>query len=307
MRRARRRRGPPAFRGEEVWRGCLLGGGRDALAEAQPLLQQLARLARPDAFVQRPLRHLPLPLYKLPKGGEPPRALGGSTAGETRGDETCPVSTEGWTRRVHFVREGGRGETRGGGAGRGAPLRGSAGGSCRPARAARSRSWQRRRGATRPRAPLIAPSTAPAAPASTPGPPQRHAPRARLRGTHSRPASEIRRAENGKRGPASGRGRAWMRRASSTPSAHSNSSAASATSCPASAPTCRRARANSRGQAQHGDPAGRFPATVPRRVCGTSLQDVAWGTGRAGTQRAREARPWTSTTSTAPALVPSAR
>ena len=22
-------------------------------------------------------------------------------------DETCPVSTEGWTRRVHFVREGG--------------------------------------------------------------------------------------------------------------------------------------------------------------------------------------------------------
>jgi len=23
-------------------------------------------------------------------------------------DETCPVSTEGWTRRVHFVREGGR-------------------------------------------------------------------------------------------------------------------------------------------------------------------------------------------------------
>jgi hypothetical protein len=21
------------------------------------------------------------------------------------GDETCPVSTEGWTRRVHFVRE----------------------------------------------------------------------------------------------------------------------------------------------------------------------------------------------------------
>jgi hypothetical protein len=24
-------------------------------------------------------------------------------------DETCPVSTEGWTRRVHFVREGGGG------------------------------------------------------------------------------------------------------------------------------------------------------------------------------------------------------
>ena len=22
-------------------------------------------------------------------------------------DETCPVSTEGWTRRVHFIREGG--------------------------------------------------------------------------------------------------------------------------------------------------------------------------------------------------------
>ena len=22
-------------------------------------------------------------------------------------DETCPISTEGWTRRVHFVREGG--------------------------------------------------------------------------------------------------------------------------------------------------------------------------------------------------------
>jgi hypothetical protein len=37
-------------------------------------------------------------------------------------DETCPVSTEGWTRRVHFVREGvGGGEggtdTLGGGAG----------------------------------------------------------------------------------------------------------------------------------------------------------------------------------------------
>jgi len=28
------------------------------------------------------------------------------------GDKTCPISTEGWTRRVHFVREGG-----GGGAG----------------------------------------------------------------------------------------------------------------------------------------------------------------------------------------------
>jgi len=26
-----------------------------------------------------------------------------------RRDETCPISTEGWTRRVHFVREGGRG------------------------------------------------------------------------------------------------------------------------------------------------------------------------------------------------------
>jgi hypothetical protein len=26
-----------------------------------------------------------------------------------RRDETCPVSTEGWTRRVHFVREGGEG------------------------------------------------------------------------------------------------------------------------------------------------------------------------------------------------------
>jgi hypothetical protein len=24
-------------------------------------------------------------------------------------DETCPISTEGWTRRVHFVREGGGG------------------------------------------------------------------------------------------------------------------------------------------------------------------------------------------------------
>ena len=24
-------------------------------------------------------------------------------------DETCPISTDGWTRRVHFVREGGRG------------------------------------------------------------------------------------------------------------------------------------------------------------------------------------------------------
>ena len=38
-----------------------------------------------------------------------PRRPGGS--GSSRGavpvDETCPISTEGWTRRVHFVREGG--------------------------------------------------------------------------------------------------------------------------------------------------------------------------------------------------------
>ena len=32
---------------------------------------------------------------------------GAGGAGER--DETCPVSTEGWTRRVHFVREGGGG------------------------------------------------------------------------------------------------------------------------------------------------------------------------------------------------------
>jgi hypothetical protein len=30
------------------------------------------------------------------------------TAGAAWG-ETCPISTEGWTRRVHFVREGGGG------------------------------------------------------------------------------------------------------------------------------------------------------------------------------------------------------
>ena len=30
-------------------------------------------------------------------------------------DETCPISTEGWTRRVHFVREGGGGGGGGGG------------------------------------------------------------------------------------------------------------------------------------------------------------------------------------------------
>ena len=28
---------------------------------------------------------------------------------EEETDETCPISTEGWTRRVHFVREGGAG------------------------------------------------------------------------------------------------------------------------------------------------------------------------------------------------------
>jgi len=39
-------------------------------------------------------------------GGE-----GGSGGGKRMGerDETCPVSTEGWTRSVHFVREGGGG------------------------------------------------------------------------------------------------------------------------------------------------------------------------------------------------------
>jgi hypothetical protein len=58
----------PHLQGEEVWGAGLLGGGRDALAEAQPLLKQLARLARADACVQRPLRHLPLP--------NSPKALG---------------------------------------------------------------------------------------------------------------------------------------------------------------------------------------------------------------------------------------
>ena len=40
----------------------------------------------------------------------PPRPARGDSLffGRVR-DETCPISTEGWTRRVHFVREGGGG------------------------------------------------------------------------------------------------------------------------------------------------------------------------------------------------------
>jgi len=57
------------------------------------------------------------------KGGAPCSRRGGSrgrrrctrsarrsAGGTANGDETCPVSTEGWTRRVYFVREGGREE-----------------------------------------------------------------------------------------------------------------------------------------------------------------------------------------------------
>ena len=44
--------------------------------------------------------------------GAPPcgeAAVCAGTAERLERDETCPVSTEGWTRRVHFVREGGGG------------------------------------------------------------------------------------------------------------------------------------------------------------------------------------------------------
>ena len=39
-----------------------------------------------------------------------------------RGAAACPISTEGWTRRVHFVREGGGGGGGGARAGRGCDL-----------------------------------------------------------------------------------------------------------------------------------------------------------------------------------------
>jgi len=39
------------------------------------------------------------------RGGEAARRRGGAQ----QDTKTCPTSTEGWTRRVHFVREGGRG------------------------------------------------------------------------------------------------------------------------------------------------------------------------------------------------------
>jgi len=48
--------------------------------------------------------------------------------------ETCPISTEGWTRRVHFVREGGGG---GGGRVRGVCASARAGGGSQGARSAR--------------------------------------------------------------------------------------------------------------------------------------------------------------------------
>jgi hypothetical protein len=57
--------------------------------------------------------------FRLGRAGAPParsaRALRreASTRSRRRSalerDETCPVSTKGWTRRVHFVREGGEG------------------------------------------------------------------------------------------------------------------------------------------------------------------------------------------------------
>ena len=52
-------------------------------------------------------------------------------------DAACPISTEGWTRRVHLVRGGG-----GGGGG------GRAGAPCSARHSARSRGWPGAQGAT---------------------------------------------------------------------------------------------------------------------------------------------------------------
>jgi hypothetical protein len=46
-------------------------------------------------------------------GGRERGVVGGGSKRAAR--ETCPISTEGWTRRVHFVREGGSGGWWGGG------------------------------------------------------------------------------------------------------------------------------------------------------------------------------------------------
>jgi hypothetical protein len=43
------------------------------------------------------------------RGAEKLRRLPDEMQREEPVDETCPISTEGWTRRVHFVREGGEG------------------------------------------------------------------------------------------------------------------------------------------------------------------------------------------------------
>jgi hypothetical protein len=70
-------------------------------------------------------------------------------------DETCPVSTERWTRRVHFVREGG------GGGGQGAPPTAALCSARHPNKSSRSTAAPARSSAaTAPEAPCAAPNSA---------------------------------------------------------------------------------------------------------------------------------------------------
>jgi hypothetical protein len=104
---------PPREGGSECTVGTRVGAtaGRGGGAVQLPPLEPLCPAPLSEES------HAPPPARAAPRASPCARAPAGrASAGRERDASTCPVSTEGWTRRVHFVREGGARETRASGA-----------------------------------------------------------------------------------------------------------------------------------------------------------------------------------------------